>query len=285
MEQFRVAVVGGGIGGLSAAIALRAHDIPVVVFEKSPELREIGAGVVLRANGIRGLASINAMDGIDDVARAVRCRPPRMWQGEALAPDGDPQGNGTLESPIVYSRSPRELQRFLREQLPADAVRHGYALEQLTEDDDGIDLCFTNGCRERFDLLIGADGIHSVVQGYVGDPVLPESQGIMAYRALVPADRLAGKAEVDRLCQWLGQSRYFITYPAARGSLINVVASVPSTLKPGSWSAPGTVADLAQAYNGWHPQVRAVIDEIDSTFIWGIYDRPRLHSGSVAVSR
>lgn len=102
MEQFRVAVVGGGIGGLSAAIALRAHDIPVVVFEKSPELREIGAGVVLRANGIRGLASINAMDGIDDVARAVRCRPPRMWQGEALAPDGDPQGNGTLESPIVY---------------------------------------------------------------------------------------------------------------------------------------------------------------------------------------
>lgn len=107
----------------------------------------------------------------------------------------------------------------------------------------------------------------------------------MAYRALVPADRLAGKAEVDRLCQWLGQSRYFITYPVARGSLINVVASVPSTLKPGSWSAPGTVADLAQAYNGWHPQVRAVIDEIDSTFIWGIYDRPRLHSGSVAVSR
>ncbi|WP_157932353.1 FAD-dependent monooxygenase [Mycobacteroides abscessus] len=286
MEQFRVAVVGGGISGLSAAIALREHDIPVVVFEKSSELREIGAGVVLRANGIRGLASINAMDGIDDVARAVRCRPPRMWQGEALAPDGDPHGNGTLESPIVYPAHRGELQRFLREQLPADAVRHGYALEQLAEDDNGIDLCFTNGCRERFDLLIGADGIHSVVQGYVGDPVLPESQGIMAYRALVPADRLAGKAEVDRLCQWLGQSRYFITYPVARGSLINVVASVPSTLKPGSWSAPGTVADLAQAYNGWHPQVRAVIDEIDSTFIWGIYDRPPLAqwvSGRIAL--
>jgi salicylate hydroxylase len=276
MERLRAAVIGGGIGGLAAAISLRANGLSAVVFEKAQELREIGAGVVVRANGMRALASISVDAAVREVALPVQCRPPRMWHGDSLSPDADPHGNGTLESPIVYPAHRAELQRVLREQLPPDVVRLGYALERVAEDEDGVEVFFANGQRERFDLVIGADGIHSVVQGCIGEPVLPESQGIMAYRGLVPAERLAGKAETARLCQWLGRDRYFITYPVSQGRLINVVASVPSTLADGSWSAPGEVADFAREYEDWHPEVRCVIDAMDHTFRWGIYDRPPL---------
>ncbi|SDQ95565.1 salicylate hydroxylase [Tsukamurella pulmonis] len=275
VEAIRVAVIGGGIGGLTAALALESSGLSVTVFEKARELREIGAGVVVRANGIRGLAAIGADGPVREVAQPVPCRPPRMWQGESLSPDGDAQGNGTLESTIVYPAHRAELQRALHDQLACGAVRLGHELEVLAEDADGVDLRFGNGHRERFDLVIGADGIHSVVQGFIGEPVVPENQGIMAYRALVPTERISG-AETARLCQWLGESRYFITYPVARGRLLNVVASVPNTLAPGAWSGPGNVADLAREYQEWHPEVRAVIAAVESTFAWGIYDRPAL---------
>ncbi|ADG97021.1 monooxygenase FAD-binding protein [Segniliparus rotundus DSM 44985] len=286
MQRLRAAVIGGGIGGLAAAIALRENGLSAVVFEKAQELREIGAGVVVRANGMRALASIGARSAVGEVALPVRCRPPQMWHGDSLSPDADPHGNGTLESPVVYPAHRGELQRVLKEQLPSEAVRLGHTLERVAEDEDGVEVFFANGEHERFDLVIGADGIHSVVQGCIGEPVLPEGQGIMAYRGLVPAERLVGKAETARLCQWLGQDRYFITYPVCRGRLLNVVASVPNTLPEGSWSAPGDIADFAREYEDWHPEVRRVIDAMDHTFRWGIYDRPPLSrwtSGRVAL--
>jgi salicylate hydroxylase len=275
MEKLRVAVIGGGIGGLAAALALRNSGSSVVVFEKARELREIGAGVVVRPNGMRGLQSIGVVAAVEKIALPVQCRPPRMWLGEPLSPNSDEErGNDTLESLIVYPAHRAELQRSLHGQLPADTVRLGHALTRLVEDEDGVELFFANGRQERFDLVVGADRIRSVVQGCIAEPTLPECQGIMAYRGLVPAERLAGKAEVSRLCQWLGQDRYFITYPVSLGRLINVVASVPTNLRgEDSWSAPGEVADLAREYEEWHPEVQSVISAMDHTFRWGIYDR------------
>ena len=119
--------------------------------------------------------------------------------------------------------------------------------------------------------------IRTVVGGQTG----PVSDGIMAYRGLIPAARLDGIYDMGTWSMWVGPGQSFLAYPVSAGALLNVVGLVPTDLDvEESWSAPGDVAALAAAYDPWDTQVRRVIGAMDYTFRWGIYDRTPLTTWS-----
>jgi len=148
---------------------------------------------------------------------------------------------------------------------------------QLKEEADRVCLSFANGAAAEADIVIGADGIRSVVQREIGLQSRPTSEGIMAYRGLIPGERLPWANDLKDPTLWLGAGQSFLLYPVARGRLINMVAFVPTdTDSEESWSAPGDLKALAAKYAGWDKPVQDTINSLDETFRWGIYDRAPL---------
>jgi salicylate hydroxylase len=133
--------------------------------------------------------------------------------------------------------------------------------------------------------VIGADGIHSVLQQYVVEPAEPVFSGTVAYRGLVPAARLPGWPQL--LLVWGGEGKHLLTFPVRAGQLINFVGFVPADRQMHeSWLAPGDPAALADEFAHWSPDVRRLADQIETTFKWGLYDRnplPKWINGRLAL--
>ncbi|WP_109789875.1 FAD-dependent monooxygenase [Mycolicibacterium conceptionense] len=275
MTGLRVAVVGAGIGGLTAALALRANGIDATVYEQAHELKALGAGVSIATNGSRILTTLGAGDAVAAIAGPVTHYQFRTWQAEPIA--GEPSTLGFGDPARTWCLHRGEFQRVLAEALPAEALRLGRSCVGATEHGDGVRVEFADGTTADADLLVGADGIHSRLQAKVTHPAAPVSEGIMAYRGLIPADRLRDVIDMNASSMWLGPRQSFLAYPVSAGDLLNIVAFVPTNLTvTESWTAPGDVAELADAYRGWDPTVLSIIGAMDTTFRWGIYDREPL---------
>jgi salicylate hydroxylase len=276
MSELKVAVIGAGIGGLTTALALRARGIDVAVYEKASELRELGAGVVIGENGARIYDGLGLRDSLAAIAGKVSGWSMKTWTGEPLTGWRAP-----YPPEQTYPLHRAEFQKMLFDALPPGTVRLGHACTAAVEGADGVRIDFADGSRAHADVLVGADGIHSVVQTLVGAKSEPVSEGVMAYRGLIPATRLDGIHDMSSIIMSVGPGQSFLTFPVSAGSLLNVVAFVPTDLDvEESWSAPGDVAALAAAYGGWDKQVRRVIEAMDHTFRWGIYDRAPLNAWS-----
>ena len=275
MSGLRVAVVGAGIGGLTAAIALRANGIDATVYEQAHELKALGAGVAIATNGSRILTRLGMGSALAEIAGPVTHYQFRTWRAEPVA--GEPSTLSFGDPARTWFLHRGEFQKALADALPPDAVKLGRSCVGAREHRDGVHVEFADGTTADADLLVGADGIHSRLQGTVTHATEPVSEGIMAYRGLIPADRLHGIADLDASAMWLGPRQSFLAYPVSGGRFLNIVAFVPTNLTVAeSWTAPGDVSELAAAYRGWDPRVSAIIDAMDSTFRWGIYDREPL---------
>ncbi|TRW88524.1 salicylate hydroxylase [Mycolicibacterium sp. 018/SC-01/001] len=274
-DALRVAIVGAGIGGLTAALALRAHGIDARVFEQASELRALGAGVSIAPNGARVFAGLGVGERLREVAGRYSHYVFRTANGQPVGGEPSRLSFGDPARTMFLHRG--EFQAVLSGALPDSAIRLGRKVVEAHDGDDGVTVRFADGSAVTADLLIAADGIHSRLQGLVDEPAQPVSEGIMAYRGLIPAERLAGIAPVaamDACAMWMGPGRSFLVYPVSAGRLLNVVAFVPTDLDvTESWTAPGDVRELASAYSGWDRPVLDIIDCLDETFRWGIYDR------------
>ena len=269
--RLRAAVVGGGIGGLAAACALRRRGIDATVFEQADTLGEIGAGLTIFPNSLRQLD--------------------RMGLSEALAAVGAPIGDGsqyyradgTVVGPItttdssgwngVYGMHRADLLEVLAAGLPAGIIRTGHRCTGFAQDADAARLKFANGATAEADVVIAADGIHSVLQKYVVAPRPPEYSGVRAYRGLIARDKLRDWPEKIHQV-WMGDGKHFMAYPVRSGRLLNYVGFVPTTdATMESWSAVGDRDELAASFAGWDPRVVTLLEAVESCFWWGLYDR------------
>ena len=277
-----VGVVGGGIGGLTAALALRQRGFQVRVYEQSSALGEIGAGVQISPNASRvlhglGLAGDLASTGVKPLAWHQR----RWDDGRTLlhTPLADP-----LEAAFGfphYQMHRADLLRALTRALPAEIVHLGHRLTGLTDHGDRVEAQFANGARADVDVLVGADGIHSPVRHVLFGPDSPRFTGCVAYRGLVAAERLDELGLEVTAQVWMGPGRHFVHYFVSGGRLVNFVAIVEqATWTRESWTDRGQLADALTAFAGWHPQVRAILGSVDETFVWALFDRTPLERWS-----
>jgi salicylate hydroxylase len=270
----RAVIVGGGIGGTAAAVALARAGIDVRVYEQAQQLAEVGAGVALAPNGLRMLEKLGVGDGIERLGARHSSTELRLSDGRPAR--HEPHQFALAGRNIGIHRA--DLLGLLVAELPPGTVRTGHQCTGLHQDTDGAVAGFANGTTATADVVIGADGIHSTAQGSVVPPAEPVFSGVVAYRGLVP--RVAGYP-ADTMRMWVGESKHFLVFPVRAGRLLNYVGFVQSRAPVReSWSEPGDPATLAGHFAGWDPVIGEVIAAVSkpggSGFQWGMYDRAPL---------
>ncbi len=270
-RRLRVAVVGGGIGGLAAACSLRRRGIDVSVFEQAAALGEIGAGLTVFPNSLRQLERMGLREALSAVGAKISigsciCRS----DGTVVAPMETTDSSGWNG---IYGMHRADLLTVLASNLPPDTVRTGFRCIGFEQNDTTARLHFANGETAEADVVIAADGIQSVLQKFVVTPQPPEYSGVRAYRGLVPRSALPDWPEAVHLF-WMGHGKHFMVYPVRGGQLLNYVGFVPTSNETAeSWSAVGDRDELAASFAGWNPHITSVLEKVENCFWWGLYDR------------
>lgn len=273
-DRLQVAIVGGGIGGLAAANALIQRGVEVTVFEQAPELGEIGAGVLLTPNAVRQLERMG-------MSQAVANLGGRIGEGSQYC-----RTDGTRVGPIrtsdsegshgVYGMHRADLLAILADALPPGMVHTNHRCVHVEQDHLAARLEFDNGATAQADVVVAADGIHSVLQRYAVQPASPVYAGYVAYRGLVAADTVPSWP-TDVHLVWMGPQRHFMVFPVRGGMLLNYVGFLPSHgAAEESWSGLGDPDALRAAFTGWDARIEELLSQVDATFWWGLYDREPL---------
>ena len=279
----RIAVIGGGIGGLTAAVALREVGFEVDVYEQAPELTEVGGGINMAPNATRVLRRLGLAKGLDrEGVRPLGTHQRRWHDGRTLqrAPL-NPLCEELYGAPhMTIHRA--DLLSVIAAAFPAERVHLGHRLVGRADRGDGAEAWFDNGVRITADVLVGADGIHSAVCTALFGGEAPDFAGCVAYRGLVPAERIAALRLELGSQSWVGPGAHFVHYFVSRGQLLNFVGwTEHDEWNREDWTDRATVARALAAFAGWHEQVRTIIAAAETCFIWALFDRDPLPRWSV----
>jgi salicylate hydroxylase len=273
-SRLRVAIVGGGIGGLFAANALAAQGIEVSVYEQAPAIGEIGAGVFLTPNSVRHLQRVGLEPAVEKWG--ARVGPDSRYFRHDGAPIAPVQVTDSSGWNATFGMHRADLVDMLAGALPAGLVRTGHRCTGFEQDGTIARVSFANGASAEADLVIAADGIHSELRPFVYPSSQPTFSGSVAYRGLVPIERVPDWP-VDRWQMWLGKGKHFLVFPVRAGKMINYVGFVPTDEEmKESWSTPGDPAVLRREFAGWDPRIDRVLKNVQMTFRWALYDREPL---------
>jgi salicylate hydroxylase len=274
-------IIGGGIGGLTTALALLGHGIDVEVYEQAPELREIGAGLQISANGSRVLTRLGLGPQLRRLGVAVNAirmfdlRTDRVLHAVPPGPvEASSEAMTTRYNGPLYQLHRPDLLGMLIDAVPAGVARLGETAVDFVDDGEGVCVHFESGHQAWGDLLVGADGIHSMVRRQMLGDDEPDFSHIVAWRALVPRDRVAHLNLARDCFVWLGPSRSAVAYWVHRGELLNFVGMVPvEETVTESWTSTGDLTALRQSYAGSNPRLQGILNQIEAAFITGYYFR------------
>ena len=282
----RVLIAGAGIGGLTAAAALLERGIDVEVYEQARELKEVGAGVQLAANGTRVLYAL----GLGDELKAFSCEAQgkeiRLWNtGETWKLfDLGPVSIERYGFPYFTVYRPDLLDVLARavKRAKPDAIHLSSRCVGFTQSDDSVTLKLESGATVRGDALVGADGVHSRVRQGLFGADKPEFTGVVAWRGIVPMKRLPQHMARMVGSNWVGPGGHIVHYPLRAGGLMNFVGCIErSDWRVESWTARGTPEELAADFRGWHDDIRVFIRQIDTPYKWALMVRAPLERWSV----
>jgi salicylate hydroxylase len=278
MALSKIVVIGAGIGGLAAALALLRRGLDVEVYEQAAELKEVGAGVQISANGSRVLYALGLEQALARVQVAPSRRVIRHWStgetwdwfalGAATA-----QRYGTPHLMLHRGDLHGILAAAVRALKP-DAIRPGRRCVAATQTPDRAEVRFADGTGVTADVIIGADGIHSQVRADLFGADRPQFTGCVAWRGLVAMDQLPPHLAQVLGTNWLGPRGHVLHYPVRRGELMNFISFVErDDWQVESWTVAGTADELANDFRGWHADVHAIIQKLDTPFKWALMVR------------
>lgn len=279
----RIGIIGGGVGGFTAAIALRQLGQEVVVFEQARQFSRVGADINLTPNAARALEGLGLAPALRRTAAFPTHRLSRTWdtgevtsriemRGAAEERYGAPQ----------YTMHRADLLAALAAAIPTSAVQLGKRLVHIVEG-PAIELRFADGNTDQVDVLIGADGIHSAVRAHLFGPDHPRFTGNVCFRSVVPIERVAHLPDIDAFMKWWGPgpAEMLVQFPISGGRVIFVFATAPQTdWRDESWTVPGDVQELRRLYAAFHADARGLLDAVDEVLKQALYDRDPLPAWS-----
>jgi len=288
-------IVGAGIGGLAAALALARAGFQIIVLERAPQIEEVGAGIQLSPNAMRVLAKL----GLITAVAAVASRPDgitirRGRDGRVLnrLPLGETAVARWGAPSLTIHRA--DMQAILLEAAraePAIEIRPGHEVTGFALDGETVVVAARVGLIRlniRCGLLIGADGLHSVVRAKLNVPGAPRYTGQHAWRALVPMADVPLALQKNETSLWLGPKTHLVHYPLRGGSVMNVVAIVEAGQDNigNSWSELADPLRLLAAFARWTPQAQTLLHAAPVWRRWQLFDRdptPQWGDGPVTL--
>jgi salicylate hydroxylase len=280
----QVLIVGGGIGGLTAALALARHGIASQIIEQAAAFKEIGAGIQLGPNVFRMLERLGLIAPIS--ALAVFPENLIMFDsitGEEVSriPLGDPFRKKFHHPYALIHRA--DLHNVLLEQcrnsnlIKLDAAQN---IVDIDESDSGIMAKAVSGKAYRGAALIGADGLWSTIREFVVGDGKPKPAGHITYRAVLPASEIPEQYRWWNMGFWAGEKVHFVLYPLRTGELYNLVAVFHSNRYEEGWDSYGDPAELHERFAPTCAPVRALLAKIESWRMWVVCDRPPIKNWS-----
>ncbi|WP_018698515.1 FAD-dependent monooxygenase [Amorphus coralli] len=284
MTGLSIGICGGGVGGLCAGIALQRLGHSVSIFEQTARFGRVGADINLTPNAVHALDGL----GVGEAARATAARPThrisRMWDS----------GEETSRLPLSSAAEERygapqltlhraDLLSILTEALGADTLAFGHRIAGVEPVADGATITFADGSSRTFDVVIGADGIHSVVRHALFGDDHPTFTGIVSHRGVFPRAAAGDLANLDAFTKWWGPTSDYqiVTFPLSHGQEIFVFSTTPrSDWTEEGWTIPGDLAALREAYKDFHPEARALLNALDEVTSSALHVREPLPTWS-----
>jgi len=283
MTDCDIAVIGAGIGGLTAALSLQRHGFTVSVYEQTAELREFGAGLVVTPNAMHALDALGVGRAIIDASSVSRGLLFKHYKsGEVLRrqPPGDYYKSKYGASHLLVHRG--DLHAALSAAVLANdrnCIHLDHAFSGLCQGESGVTAHFANGATIRADALIGCDGYRSTVRDRLfGSPPVTFT-GQVSFRALVRSESLPEEIRQQAECLYVGPGRMLLHYPLRNRALMNVVAHArQDRWEAEGWAIPAQRSEFLQRYSDFHPNVLQLIEAIEpnALFKWGLRDREPL---------
>jgi len=273
----QIAIVGAGLGGLTAAIALRQRGFDVTVYEQSPELGEIGAGIQISPNAMRVLIGL----GLDTAFQAIAFEPDRHvvrnWKSGAVVSATQMKGVFRSQYQAGYFGAHRaDFHDVLQRALGTGCVQLNARCTGITQTADRVTLSFADGHTAVADVVVGADGIRSAVRESLFGPDAPRFTGHIVWRGLVPASALPpGLIEPD-MTAWLGPNGTMVHYYVRRGEMVNWIAHYETDWREESWSVESDWREAGAAFAGWHPTIGELFSRTERCYKWALFDRDPL---------
>ena len=290
-NNLTIGIVGGGIGGLTAALALIRRGFDVTVFEQAPELQEVGAGLQVSPNGVRVLCSLGLEDQLTAASFEPQGKEIRLWNtGETWKLfDLGAESVGRYGFPYITVHR-NDLHQILVKAVEAakpGTVHLDSRSVSVEQDGTKATIQFDGKPSRTFDVVIGADGVHSRIRDQLFGSGPVEFTGIVAWRGVIPMDRLPPELVKPVGTNWIGPGGHVIHYPIRNGELMNFTSVVERRdWQVESWSAAGTNAEFHADYPGWHEDVHRYIKAIPQPFKWALIARPPMQEwvrGNVAL--
>jgi salicylate hydroxylase len=286
----KLLIAGAGIGGLTAALAALRKGLDVEVYEQAPELKEVGAGLQLSANGTRVFYEL----GVGEELKALSCEATgkeiRLWNtGEtwklfdlgSVSVERYGYPYFTVYRPDLLGVLAAAIRR-----IKPDAIRLASRCTGFTQTADKVRLQLEDRAVEG-DALVGADGVHSTIRQALFGPDKPQFTGIIAWRGIVPMERLPSHMARRVGSNWVGPGGHVVHYPLRAGRVMNFVGALERRdWQVESWSARGTTEELAADFRGWHEDIQALIRNIPVPYKWALMVRapmPRWTVGRVTL--
>ena len=279
-------IAGGGIGGMAAALSLLRKGFDVDIYEQAQEYREVGAGIQISPNGNRAADYLGVFSALQAMSCDAAGKEIRLWNSGRTWKLFD-LGDEALERygyPYLTVYRPDLLQ------VLTDAVRvlkpnalHLHAkVINYTQADGQVALHLESGAKVTGDVLIGADGVHSGIRNILHGESKAEFSGMMAWRAVIPMERLPAHMTRSVATNWVGPGAHVVCYPVRFGRLMNFVATVSrSDWQIESWMSEGSAQECRKDFEGWHEDIQTMITNAPSLFKWALIVRPPMQSWTI----